>query len=65
MADTTTTPVDANDANAGKRAELRMTMLRKLRPYPLRHEWIFWHEKCVLLLILILPLPTLLSSRPF
>ncbi|KAI5854583.1 translation initiation factor eIF 4e-like domain-containing protein [Tricharina praecox] len=46
MAETTTTPVaPIDDANAGKRAELRMTMLKKLRPYPLRHEWVFWHEK--------------------
>lgn len=30
-----------------KRAELRMTMLKKLRPYPLRHEWVFWHERLV------------------
>ena len=45
MADTTTTPIDTNDANAGKRAELRLTMLKKLRPYPLRHEWVLWHEK--------------------
>ncbi|KAH8148359.1 uncharacterized protein LAJ45_07460 [Morchella importuna] len=28
-----------------KRAELRMTMLKKLRPYPLRHEWVFWHDR--------------------
>lgn len=30
---------------SGKRAELRMVMLKKLRPYPLRHEWAFWHER--------------------
>lgn len=30
-----------------KRAELRMTMLKKLRPYPLRHEWVFWHDRSV------------------
>lgn len=34
----------ASDAS-GKRAELRMVMLKKLRPYPLRHEWVFWHER--------------------
>lgn len=33
--------------NSGKRAELRMTMLKKLRPYPLRHEWVFWHDRSV------------------
>ncbi|KAF3930568.1 hypothetical protein ABW19_dt0203506 [Dactylella cylindrospora] len=29
----------------GNRAELRHTMLKKLRPLPLRHEWTFWHDK--------------------
>lgn len=24
-----------------------MTMLKKLRPYPLRHEWVFWHDRSV------------------
>ncbi|KAI5783769.1 translation initiation factor eIF 4e-like domain-containing protein [Pyronema domesticum] len=41
---TVTSPsVDSPDGS--KRAELRMTMLKKLRPYPLSHEWEFWHEK--------------------
>jgi len=35
----------ATNPAEGKRAELRMTMLKKLRPYPLRHEWVFWHER--------------------
>lgn len=37
----------AGAENSGKRAELRMTMLKKLRPYPLRHEWVFWHDRSV------------------
>jgi len=28
----------------GSRAELWMTTLKKLRPYPLRHQWVLWHE---------------------
>ncbi|KAI5790155.1 translation initiation factor eIF 4e-like domain-containing protein [Geopyxis carbonaria] len=28
-----------------KRAELRTIMLKKMRPIPLRHEWVFWHER--------------------
>ncbi|TGZ85508.1 translation initiation factor eIF4e [Ascodesmis nigricans] len=43
------TPVSAGTSPATpgseKRAELRRTMLKKLRPYPLRHEWVFWHER--------------------
>jgi hypothetical protein len=38
------TSTSSSDAN-GKRVELRMAMLKKLRPYPLRHEWVFWHER--------------------
>lgn len=27
------------------RAELRLNMFKKIRPYPLRHEWVFWHDR--------------------
>ncbi|KAK6508271.1 hypothetical protein TWF506_010367 [Arthrobotrys conoides] len=44
---TSTSPT--NDApvieRMGNRAELKHTMLKKLRPLPLRHEWTFWHDK--------------------
>lgn len=33
-----------------KRAELKNMMLKKMRPYPLKHEWAFWHERYVSLL---------------
>ena len=44
---TTAAPVAANTVTdlSEKRAELRLTMLKKLRPYPLRHEWVFWHDR--------------------
>ncbi|KAF3928937.1 hypothetical protein AA313_de0206589 [Arthrobotrys entomopaga] len=29
----------------GNRRQLRDTMLKKLRPLPLQHEWTFWHDK--------------------
>lgn len=35
----------AAGAIAGKRAELRLNMLKTLRPLPLRHEWVFWHDR--------------------
>ena len=42
-------PEGANTITAlpGNRAELRQNMLKKLRPLPLRHEWVFWHDKYV------------------
>ncbi|RPB23766.1 translation initiation factor eIF4e [Terfezia boudieri ATCC MYA-4762] len=59
MATTTSTPslqvngtaapssssVTAVGAVPGKRAELRMNMLKTFRPLPLRHEWAFWHDR--------------------
>ena len=59
MATTTSTPsLQVNGATApasssvaaagavpGKRAELRMNMLKTFRPLPLRHEWAFWHDR--------------------
>ncbi|KAL7276118.1 hypothetical protein RUND412_000908 [Rhizina undulata] len=38
-------PTTGPGEGAPKRAELRMTMLKKLRPYPLHHEWVFWHDR--------------------
>src|SRR4051794_20997781 len=29
----------------GNRKRLVNTMLKKLRPLPLQHEWTFWHDK--------------------
>lgn len=37
--------VNTITALPGNRAELRQNMLKKLRPLPLRHEWVFWHDK--------------------
>ena len=32
-------------ATAGERAERRLAMFKTLRPLPLRHEWVFWHDR--------------------
>ena len=39
--------VDTFSPGGVERAERRRMMLSKLRPdaYPLRHEWVFWHER--------------------
>ncbi|RPA95220.1 translation initiation factor eIF4e [Choiromyces venosus 120613-1] len=38
-------PTTGPGDSSGIRAELRKNMLKKLRPYPLRHEWVFWHDR--------------------
>lgn len=38
-------PTTGPGDSGGIRAELRKNMLKKLRPYPLRHEWVFWHDR--------------------
>jgi len=45
MSATEPSTVKAEAERMEKRAELRLQMLKKLRPYPLRHEWVFWHER--------------------
>jgi len=39
-----TAPTQSN-ASVGERAERRMAMFKTLRPLPLRHEWVFWHDR--------------------
>ncbi|KAF8465237.1 translation initiation factor eIF 4e-like domain-containing protein [Kalaharituber pfeilii] len=41
----TTAAGGSSAASSGKRAELRLNMLKTLRPLPLRHEWVFWHDR--------------------
>ena len=40
-----TTPAVVVSPSSASRAELRTNFLKKMRPYPLRHEWVMWHEK--------------------
>ncbi|EPS39236.1 hypothetical protein H072_7014 [Dactylellina haptotyla CBS 200.50] len=44
-----TSPTSVSDEpvvqSMGNRKQLVNTMLKKMRPLPLRHEWTFWHDK--------------------